>query len=292
MKQFLHYLLLLSWKHFSWTRPKNLKISGKLIVNKKSQLQLCQKSGLTIDGNFDCCDTSIQLTESSMTSGSMVCNNAVLELRKSIVKLVDKVHIKDASLQLNESTLIAGNHFRVHGCAWKVISSKIEIGNYFLWESKKDAVTYSANTASFIVGNNTRLQAEIVQSNSSLQIGSNSFINSGTRISNLESIKIGDYVMISYDCMLFDNNSHHTDYTKRRAEIDAGFPNGTKQMADNLPDTKPIVIEDDVWIGAGCIVLKGISIGKQSIVATATTVTQSVEAGFMVYGNPNVQKRI
>jgi acetyltransferase-like isoleucine patch superfamily enzyme len=48
----------------------------------------------------------------------------------------------------------------------------------------------------------------------------------------------------------------------------------------------PVVIEDDVWIGAGAIVLPGVSVGRGAIVAAGAVVTQSVEPMTIVAGVP------
>ena len=103
---------------------------------------------------------------------------------------------------------------------------------------------------------------------------------------------IGNYVMISYDCLIFDNNSHALNYKVRRHEIDNGFPNGTIPSSINKPNNAPISILDDVWVGARSTILKGISIKSKSVVASNTVVTDNVGELTLVYGNPNNYKPI
>ena len=50
--------------------------------------------------------------------------------------------------------------------------------------------------------------------------------------------------------------------------------------------TKPIVIEDDVFIGARAIILKGVTLGRGSVVGAGAVVTKDVAAGSIVAGNP------
>ena len=50
--------------------------------------------------------------------------------------------------------------------------------------------------------------------------------------------------------------------------------------------TKPIIIEDKVWIGEGCTILKGVTIGEGAIVGAGSVVTKDVKAWTMVGGNP------
>ena len=50
--------------------------------------------------------------------------------------------------------------------------------------------------------------------------------------------------------------------------------------------TSPIVIEDDVWIGHGAVILKGVTLGQGSIVAAAAVVTKNVSPYSIVGGIP------
>lgn len=57
--------------------------------------------------------------------------------------------------------------------------------------------------------------------------------------------------------------------------------------------TKPVVIEDDVWIGANAVILPGVRIGRHSVVAAGAVVTRDVPSGSLVAGVPaTVKKRI
>ena len=50
--------------------------------------------------------------------------------------------------------------------------------------------------------------------------------------------------------------------------------------------SSPVIIEDGVWLGEGCVVLKGVSIGRRSVVGANAVVTKSVPAGCVVCGVP------
>lgn len=57
--------------------------------------------------------------------------------------------------------------------------------------------------------------------------------------------------------------------------------------------TMPVVIEDDVWIGANAVILPGVRIGRHSVVAAGAVVTSDVPSGSLVAGVPaTVKKRI
>lgn len=99
-----------------------------------------------------------------------------------------------------------------------------------------------------------------------LTIGSYSSIGDRTQIHCCEKVSIGDYVLISWDCNILENNFHTT--------------------ADGGIRSAPIVIEDRVWIGCRSIVLAGVTIGKGSIVGAGSVVTRNVPPGMLVAGNP------
>ena len=52
------------------------------------------------------------------------------------------------------------------------------------------------------------------------------------------------------------------------------------------PSATPVIIEDDVLIGANCVILEGVRIGKSAVVAAGSVVTKDVEPGAVVAGSP------
>ena len=95
---------------------------------------------------------------------------------------------------------------------------------------------------------------------------------SGCTISAENSITIGSHVLLGSGCLITDSDAHPIDPDERRL--------GGKGKS------KPILIEDDVFIGARAIVLKGVTIGKGSVVGAGTVVTKSVPPYSIVAGNP------
>lgn len=290
---FKQLLNLFFWKYLKFTRPKNLIINGKLIFNRYSNIHICKHSQLIIDGDLDIHASSLKLVNSKLHTGKLVMDCALIDLQKSQINLHHSSHLKNTSIHFNESNLNALENFRLHGIDIHAKKSNLNIGNYFFGQNAKgEILKWNFNKASFQVGNNTRLQCTLFQNTAQFIIGSNTFINAGTSISCINHIEIGDYVMISYDCLIFDNNSHALDYKIRRQEIDNGFPNGTLPNENNQPLSKPIRIYDDVWIGTKCNVLKGVTIGAKSVVASNTLVTKTVGELLLVYGYPNKYKPI
>lgn len=92
-----------------------------------------------------------------------------------------------------------------------------------------------------------------------------------------ESLTIGDHVRIGGNCLIMDTDTHQIDYLARRRG------RGDKT---SIIKSAPINIEDDVWIGANCIILKGVTIGARSIIGAGSVVTKSIPADSIAAGNP------
>lgn len=96
---------------------------------------------------------------------------------------------------------------------------------------------------------------------------------SSTRLWIHESARIGNNVKIGGCVLITDTDAHPMDYMARRSSNE-----GTKSA--------PVVIEDDVWVGAHCIILKGVTIGARSIIGAGSVVTKSIPADCVAAGNP------
>lgn len=90
-----------------------------------------------------------------------------------------------------------------------------------------------------------------------LLIGNNCFFNYNNTITAHERIEIGNCVTIGPNVCIFDH--------------DHSFKDEKQEFV-----SEKIVIEDHVWIGAGCIILKGVTIGRGSVIAAGTVVTKNV----------------
>jgi acetyltransferase-like isoleucine patch superfamily enzyme len=93
-------------------------------------------------------------------------------------------------------------------------------------------------------------------------------------------LTIGNHVKIGGNCLILDTDTHQIDFLARRGE---------KTTKDNVTTTiqsAPITIEDDVWIGANCIILKGVTIGARSVIGAGSVVTKSIPSDCIAAGNP------
>jgi acetyltransferase-like isoleucine patch superfamily enzyme len=100
-----------------------------------------------------------------------------------------------------------------------------------------------------------------------------------------EAISLGRRVIVSYNVTISDCDfhPHHPDDRKRDAIANA--PQGDQSNRPKLI-TRPVVIEDDVWIGIGAIILKGVRIGHGARIGAGSVVTKSVPPETAVFGNP------
>lgn len=116
--------------------------------------------------------------------------------------------------------------------------------------------------------------AFFVERNAVLNIGDNVGI-SGACLWAHESISIGNNVKIGGDSIIIDSDCHSLDATLRSSLFD-------QQRKVN----KPIIIEDNVLIGAKCIVLKGVTIGARSVIGAGSVVVKDIPADCIAAGNP------
>lgn len=109
-----------------------------------------------------------------------------------------------------------------------------------------------------------------------VKIGKYTQLNPFTVIYGGAGVEIGDNVMIAPHCMIASGNHDYkqTQYPMRFA--------GTLTKG-------PIVIEDNVWIGANCTITDGVRIGKESVIAANSVVVKDVEAWSIMSGVPAIK---
>ncbi len=122
-----------------------------------------------------------------------------------------------------------------------------------------------------------RLQLEhaayikITSEEASIKLGDQVFIGFGAELDISDSLTLGNQVLVAPGCFITDH--HH----KRGAHA---------RIAAQGCESAPVVIEDDVWLGANAVVLPGIRIGRGAIVGAGAVVTHDVEAMAIVAGVP------
>jgi acetyltransferase-like isoleucine patch superfamily enzyme len=100
-----------------------------------------------------------------------------------------------------------------------------------------------------------------------------------------ESIRIGVRCVVSYNVTIADCDFHPVGIEARRRDAIASSPAGDRSSRSPLV-TRPVVIGDDVSIGTGAIILKGVRIGDRATVAPGAVVSCTVPPNSHVVGNP------
>jgi acetyltransferase-like isoleucine patch superfamily enzyme len=100
-----------------------------------------------------------------------------------------------------------------------------------------------------------------------------------------ERISIGRRVLISYHVTIADSDFHPIDPELRKQDAIANSPYGDRSQRPAYT-SRPVVIEDDVWIGIGAIILKGVTIGQGARIGAGSVVTTDVSPNSEVCGNP------
>lgn len=105
-----------------------------------------------------------------------------------------------------------------------------------------------------------------------ITIGVGCSINHGVFIQGRQKVVLGNYVTVSPGVMILDGGVVEADIFDK--------------VEGKRHYSKPVVIHDHVWLGAGAIILPGVTIGQQAIVAAGSVVTKDVSPGWVVAGVP------
>lgn len=105
-----------------------------------------------------------------------------------------------------------------------------------------------------------------------VEIGDYTFINENCILSGHANLKIGNFVMIGPNCLISTSDHRYSEYQK---------PMRLQGLI-----LAPIIIEDDVWLGANVVILPGVRVKRGSIVGANSVVTKDVDAFTIVGGVP------
>jgi acetyltransferase-like isoleucine patch superfamily enzyme len=140
-------------------------------------------------------------------------------------------------------------------------NSKINIDNNCKFNSSRGAIKIGLFKPCSIV---------TLRKDSQINIGKNVGCTSVT-IAAANNITIGDNVLLGANTFIMDSDWHNTDPDQRRSyDI----------------YSKPVIIENNAFLGYNCIVLKGVTIGKNSVIGANSVVLKSIPPNSIAYGNP------
>ena len=119
-----------------------------------------------------------------------------------------------------------------------------------------------------------------------IEIGDYCYIANASLVCS-ERIEIGSRVMIAGGVTIADSDFHPLAPAARLADTVALSPVGDRARRPRI-ETRPVRIEDDVWIGYNATILKGVTIGAGALVGPGALVLRDVPPGAEVAGNPAV----
>lgn len=193
----------------------------------------------------------------------------------------------------NDAQLVIGKNVVIDNYSIRIVKGVFTIGDNTQLIGVKNTNSNSVfiDNGNLAISNNCIIQSEFcIRYGGICKVDCYTGIMYGTEIRCDEQLSIGKYNMISYECMIYDTNTHCT-YTseKRRKMTLKNFPYIGLEI--EKPDTKAVIIGDDCWLGKRSVILKGVHVGSNSTVATNAVVTKSCPAESLVYGNPAVFKQ-
>lgn len=147
---------------------------------------------------------------------------------------------------------VLGNSFYIHNEGRISFGDRVSLHSYPNGTSYRTALTTYFPEAVIEIGNNCNINGTVIHCNELVKIGNNCMFGPGT--------------------VICDNDSHRIakDPVERRKRA----------------VSKPIILEDNVWIGMNCLILKGVTIGENSIVAAGSVVVNNVPSNSVAGGNP------
>ena len=139
--------------------------------------------------------------------------------------------------------------------------STITIGDNCLFNSSKNSAR---------IGLIRRCAFVTLDSGAEIKIGNNTG-GTGAVLAAFKSITIGNNVLLGAYTTIFDSDIHNPDPAIR-----------------DIPDqtARPVIIEDNVFLGMNCVVLKGVRIGENSVIGANSVVMKSIPPNSMAMGNP------
>jgi acetyltransferase-like isoleucine patch superfamily enzyme len=152
--------------------------------------------------------------------------------------------------------------------------------------------------ARIVLGNKVVLNSDFINSNTALtsrcklvcgtagviEIGDNTMLN-GVSITAYKKVIIGQNCQIASNVFISDTDFHPIDSEIRIKQV-----LGHKIIYDDV-NKKEVIIGNNVWIGWGCIILKGVHIGDNSIIAAGTVVQKNIPSDSLAAGNPACVKK-
>lgn len=145
---------------------------------------------------------------------------------------------------------------------------------------KANAIIAKCHKSLFVeCGTNVSVGYDCIFYHNTIYIGNNVHIGSRALLmSTLSKIYVGNNVLFGPNVTIIGGN--------HRSDIVGRYMYDIKEN-EKLPENdQDVIIEDDVWVGCNATILKGVTIGRGSVVAAGAVVTKSCEPYSIIGGNP------
>jgi acetyltransferase-like isoleucine patch superfamily enzyme len=156
-------------------------------------------------------------------------------------------------------------------------------GRWSIVSSTGDVVNISRKRDRLIIGENCVIsgQLQVFAHAGRIRIGDWVFVGQGSRLWSSAELVVGNRVLISHNVEIHDTESHPLDAEARAAQTRDIFKRGHPKTIEGIRSA-PIRTGNDVWIGFGATVRKGVTIGDRAIIGARAIVDRDVPADSVV----------
>ena len=171
------------------------------------------------------------------------------------------------------------------------IPTNVDFGEGFYCESAQVfKKLISKRQHAVVFGNHVSVYAGCsfaVQKDGRCVVGDFTLLN-GAIVMAEELVEIGSHCLVSWGVGIADSDFHPLEPAQRLIDSQALAPFFKNRPPRPKLKTAPVRIGDNVWIGMNAVILKGVTIGENSVVAAGAVVTKSIPPNTIVAGNPAV----
>ncbi len=234
IKRVINFLVELKFKYLLRLSIVRVKRGGSIQIVKnckiiKSTILVDTHSNLIFDNNVIIRATKIQLHQESKLE---------LKAKSKIEQCNIMLH---GDMFIDEYTILKKGA-NLHPLTIKINEGSLKVGKF----------------------NMLRCQRFLIRFGGQMTMGTYNNINEGSEIRVDERVEIGSFNQISFNCMIWDTNTHNMyPFNKRRKLTREKFPNFGYEF--EKPKTAPVKIGNDGWIGREACVLKGSEIGNKVV---------------------------